>query len=495
MRGVAARAVLGLAVFGFCGAVSCSLGLDESLIAGADSSPDGDAVDDLDGGFGEGSVDSGVPEPPRHVACERDEDCVTTHGCLRGTCDLSKKACRYDVCRPQACRSAVCDLESRSCGEPSEYKYHAARFPVGGVVSCAKCAAAVHPWLFVVTSTGVVAFDVSNPANEAPRTVDVVGLGFVPKAMVQSDDRVWMLGDATGAGPSRVQVAFIDPPADPFATKIEAHTVLATYDRPGELLSLFARKDGSALLVGPSNEQTPTSIVEAPLEEPARIEPRTLSGVTDFTPHAVSGERLLFGRINGQQAQFRFVEQAGTPDGDTKATVTLTDPGAVSTARAFAQGPVGVVFWATGVHQGIGVGTSTRAARGYFLVGGEAAPIDQAVTGIDIELYNAGGGVNANVPIFGALQATAAMLDSKTAMIATRSRTNASQTAVQFVTREPLGIVQDGEVARRQVLPVEIGTFVAATASHGIGYLVANDQVSQANPTATVYVFDPACPR
>jgi len=77
-------------------------------------------------------------------------------------------------------------------------------------------------------------------------------------------------------------------------------------------------------------------------------------------------------------------------------------------------------------------------------------------------------------------------------MIATQAHENDQQTAVQFVRREPLGLVKDGDVPRRQLLPSPIGSFVAATASNGVGYLVANDQGGQ-TPSATVYVFDPAC--
>lgn len=476
-------------LFVLAAGASCSLGLDESLI---DKARDGGSMlaDAQPEGAADGGVDTGIPVGPDASACTSDDACTTNHGCLKGKCDLTRKSCTYDVCRPSACNAAVCDSTSRTCGTPAPYKYRATQFTVGAQISCGKCAAAVHPWLFIVTATGVVAFNTSNPANPTPPQVPVVGLGFIPGALVQSGSRVWMLGGASGPGPSRLQLAYVDVPADPFTTAIHAHTVLATYNRPAEGTFLFARGGDSALLVG-NVAQFPATAVEAPLNEPVSIAATPILAPQDFRPSAVSGKRLLVSAVIDQAAQFALIDDAGSQNPTTGAVVNLTDAGPVSVHRTFAQSADGAIFWATGVHQGSGPEITTRAARGYFLVPNEAGQIEG--NGVDLELYN-GPPVGANAAIFGPNQATAAMLDTKTAMVAMQARENDQQTAVQFVTREPLGVIKepnDGP-ARRQVLPVPIAAFAAATASNGIGYLVANDQGGMA-PSATVYVFDPAC--
>jgi len=479
------------ALFMLAAGASCSLDLDESLIGkgpGGDGGlGDGAATDGLGG---DGGGDTGTPVGPDASPCTSDDACTTNHGCLKGKCDLTRKSCTYDVCRPSACNAAACDQDTRTCAAPAPYNYRATQFSVGAHLSCGKCAAAVHPWLFVVTGTGVVAFNTSNPSNPTPPQAPVVGLGFIPSALVQSGSRVWMLGGASGGGPSRIQLAYVDAPADPFATKITAHTVLASYNRPAEGTFLFARGGDSALLVG-NVPQFPATALEAPLTEPASIAATPVLAPQSFGPSAVSGKRLLMSAVIDQSAQFALIDNAGSPNPTTGPVVNLDDAGAASVHRTFATSADGAIFWATGVHEVVGPSTITRAARGYFLVPNEAGAIETNV-GVDLELYSAQN-VGANAAIFGPNQATAALLDAKTAMIAVQAHENDSQTAVQFVTREPLGVVkqQDGS-PRRQVLPVPIGAFVAATASNGTGYLVANDQGGE-TPSATVYVFDPAC--
>ncbi|MBX3262856.1 MAG: hypothetical protein KIS78_33490 [Labilithrix sp.] len=496
MSRISLRAVLvaglgGLAVL----AASCSLDLDESRIDGAN---DGGLVGDdggaNDGGANDGGGDAGAPVGPDASACTSDDACKTTHGCLEGKCDLTRKSCVYDVCRPAACSAAVCDQAKRTCGAAAPFKYKASQFTVGAQISCGKCAAAVHPWLFVVTGTGVVAFNVSNPSNASPPQAPIVGLGFIPSALVQSGSRVWMLGGASGPGPSRIQLAYVDAPADPFATKITAHTVLASYNRPAEGTWLFPRGGDSALLVSQA-AQFPSAVLEAPLGEPASISATPMLPPQNFGPSATSGERLLLSAVNGagnQTASFAFIDDAGSANPTTGPAVNVPDTGGgFSVHRTFAQSADGAVFWATGVHQQIVANVFvTRAARGYFLVPGAAGAID-VDDGVDLEVYN-GEAVGANAAIFGGNQASAAMLDAKTAMIALQARENDQQTAVQFVRRDPLAIVQEGDGPRRQLLPIPIGTVVASAASNGVGYLVANDQGGQ-TPSATVYAFDPGC--
>src|SRR5690606_28158517 len=136
--------------------------------------------------------------------------------------------------------------------------------------------------------------------------------------------------------------------------------------------------------------------------------------------------------------------------------VAFADAGAVSAARTFAQSADGAVFWATGVHQQVNEETVvTRAVRGWFLGANETAPLDGSL-GVDVETYTTQ--IAANATVVG----PTAMLDANTAMIATLARENGAQTAVQFVTRQPLGLVKEGDTPRRHVLPAPVGAFVTA---------------------------------
>lgn len=475
---------------------SCSLGLDESLIAnagmddGATTPPPDAALESAarpDTGPDGGDAASGDAS----VGCTSDDACTSTSGCATGSCDVARGVCTYRVCRPSACNAAICDRAAGTCGAAAPYPLKASTFPLGAKLSCTKCLAAVHSWLFAVTASGVVAFDVSNPSSSAPPRVPIVGLGFVPSALVASGERVWMLGAIAGESPSRIQLAYVEPPRDPFAAKIEAVSVLGSYNRKAETTSLFARAGDSALLVGQTAAFS-SAILEAPIAEPFALGATPTAPITSYAPAAVSGSRLLMSAVVSQAASFYLVDGAGTATPTNGAVTTVTSTATVSTARTFASAADGTVFWATGAHQGTIVGPTTRAARAYFLVPGATDAID-AAEGIDIELYNASI-VGGNASIFGAAQASSAMVDSKTALVAMQARENDKQTAVQFVRRDPIAVVKlaDGSAPRRQILPVKIGNVVAAAGTNGIGYLVANDDDGP-SAGASVFVLDPAC--
>ncbi len=471
-------------------AAACSLGLDESLI---DKAKDAgfvaiDAPAAETGAVDAGVVDTGTPEKPDGAAtCATDNDCTSSDGCLRGKCDTTRKRCVLELCKPSACNVGTCNEPAHSCGAPTPYKYKATQFTLPSPLACVKCAAAVYPWLYVVTTSGLVAYDVSNPANAKPATVPITGLGFLPSALVVSGSRLWMLGPANGAGPSRVPIAYIDSPANPFAKSIPAESALATSNRPSEAPLLLPRGGDSVLLVSPA-DGSPSVAVEAPVVEPLTLTSTALVLPANFAPSAVSGKRLLASSVAGQAAGFTFVDNAGSTTPATGPVSTLADAGAVSTSRAFAQSADGAIFWATAVHR---PDATTRAVRGYFLVPGETAPIDMTA-GVDVEVYPAqDGGVAANAAVLGGNAAGVAMVDAKTAMVATQARDDDGQTAVQFVRRDPLGVIKDGDIPRRVVVGAPINSIVAATASNGVAYLVANDKPT----SATVHVFDPACAR
>lgn len=487
---LAAVAVLAVALPALVLSASCSLGLDEAKIgdggtANLPGRTNGDAS-------GEQTLDATVPSAVQ--ACAADGDCVAPNACAKGKCDLARKACVFDVCRPAACSASACDPGTRTCGAPASYKFRATQFSLGaamlGAVN-ASSAAAVYPWLFVLLGTGLAAFDVSNPTGSTPRQVPISGLGFIPVQILASGNRIFALGAQSGAGPSRVPLAYLDVPSDPFVTQMRATTVLATSDRPAEGITMYPSTGSNVLLVGPGGEPSfPSVIATPPLVEPLSLRTTRLAVAMGTEKLASSGSRLLMqSTVNGLGA-FTLVDGAGTAAPQTGAPVTIPDGPVSGAPRLAATSADGAIFFAGNVHTGADQAAVTRATRGYFVVPGAAGAI--ATAGVDVETYDVPG---PQVAVANATTiAGVAMLDGTTAMVATRARENAAQIAVQFVRSNPLGVVREADAVtpRRALLPFPVGTYVATAGSNGIGYVLAND-VPGPPANATAYVFDPAC--
>ncbi|MDB5213333.1 MAG: hypothetical protein JWO86_1260, partial [Myxococcaceae bacterium] len=377
------------------------------------------------------------------------------------------------------------------------YKYRASQFPVGAQIGCGgslgRCFAAVYPFVFVGTTNGVRAFAAADPQNVAPASVPVIGLGFVPNQIIASGSRVYFLGPAAGAGTtSRVSIAYVDVPPDPFADKIHVTTVLAAFDRPAaDPLTLFPRGNDTALLVdGNVAASYPSAPIEPPLVEPVSFASTTIAITPSSTPLAMSGSRLIVGKIDpAQNALFAFVNGAGSATPMTTPDTPIATAGPMTTPQFFAQSADGAVFWAyiaLTAPPPYPMGALIRAAKGYFLVAdGTAAAFDPAA-GIDLEVY---GGAPVGTPSVGPV----AMLDSKTAMVTVASPANPTmQTNVEFITKSPaLAIVKNADMSPRRfpiTLPV---SQLAAAGSNGLGYVLAVDPMTPTAPT--VYVFDPGC--
>ena len=490
---VGAACVVGPACIGLA---SCSLDLDESLL---DRRVEAGAVDvqQPDVFVPEGGDGALPPIQPEAGICTKDEDCKGTAGCLTARCDVPRKACVLDVCRQPACNSGACDTASQKCGAAKPYKYRASQFPVGAQIGCggalARCFAAVYPFVFVGTANGVVAFAANDPQNATPASVPITGLGFVPTQIVASGSRVYFLGTPTGAGAtSRVPVAYVDVPPDPFAAKIVVTTVLAGFNRaPGDPLSLVARANDTALLLD-SNVATAyaSAPVEPPLTEPVNFGSTGIAFTAGAVPVAMSGSRLIMGQITAAGAvSFGFVNAAGSGTPMTVPDMPIPTAAPATGPQYFAQSADGAVFWSyvsmTVAPGGPPPPPAIRAAKGYFLVADGAASFDPSA-GIDLEIY---GGLPLGTPSVGPV----AMLDSKTAMVTTSAPGNpGALTNVQFVTRgATVSIVKNADMTPRR-FPITLAVSqLAAAGSNGLGYILAVDPAAPMAPT--VYVFDPAC--
>jgi len=468
---------------------SCSLDLDESKIGRRDGGTIG--ADGAPIGPDDGSVafEGGPVGPP--TTCTTNDQCVTADGCLRGKCDLGRKVCVYDVCRPQTCSVAVCDRAARACGAPTGYRYRAGQFTIGAQLACPRCAVAMYPWLVAVTTAGTVAFNVANP-TVAPPQVPIVGLTFNPSQVVQSGNRIWFLGPGTGAGPSRYSVAYLDAPSDPFAPQLAARSVTIGSNRSStETLALFPRANGGALFVGPAAQTFPSFFLEGNVEDNATFTATPLAGANvAFAPVATSGRRLLTSTVVSQDASFQLVDNAGSAN--PQAGTPVTQAGSqLSTRNGFASSPEGAVTFVTGVHGTVPPGFArTLKVSAFFIVPTDVAPFDTPTQVVDLETYLGGTEPDANAAVLNAGQT---MLDPKVAVVAAAARENpASQTSVQFARRDPPQVISDGAVPRRHVINTPVTNIVAATASNGIAYVVAHDVVAP-QPNATVYVYDPGC--
>lgn len=472
-------------------AVACSLGLDESLL---DRPADGGTPTSEDGSVASGDASTAEGGSATPTTCAKDEDCASSNGCLRGKCDLARKACVFDVCRAAACNAGVCDTSARACRDAKPYPLRPAQFKVGAPAACSRCIAAVHPYVFVGTATGVVAFNVSNPTLSAPPPVALPGLSFVPTALVASGSRVFAIGSAVGPGPTKIPFAWIDVPSDPFATQLRPTDMLAGWNRPaGEGTAALAR-EGQTALVFTGAAQFPAAVTPATLGD--RVDLAAL--LTPMPPGSgavsMSGTRLLVQALDANgNASFGFVPNVGTPQvSDAGLSVSGVDAGSiVGNPQYFGQSGEGGVIWSYAALTGPAgaPGAAVRAVRAGFLVAGAATSTDASQV-IDVEPYPAN-----TVPPGTAVTGPVASLDANTAMVVTAARESLTQLSVQFLTQKPLGLVRNADnQPRRAVLPVALGAVAGATGSNGVGYLIANEAATAEQPAnASVYVFDPAC--
>lgn len=473
-------------------AFACSLDLDESLIEKRDGGTI--IVGDVVVPEGGTVTESGVVEN-QTVTCTKNEECISANACLTGRCDLARRACAFEVCRPSTCNAGKCDEAARTCAAPAPYKREAASFQITAPFLCINCIVAAYPWVFAGTQGGVVAYNTSNPGNSAPPQVPVVGIGFVPNKMVRSGNRIWFAGQSVGpgTGPIRVPIAFIDVPSDPFTAQLKATTVLVEYKRTPEEPRVFARDNKSLLLVGPPPSFASIAI-ETTLAEPASVTPTPFAPPAETEAFGISGTRLVMMSTAAGTPSVNLVSNVGAGAVTVQRSIPLTDIGPTSPTRAYgwASGVDGTVFWAGAANSGgAPEPVLTRAVRGFFLTTDGTSSIPDAPKGTDIEVYAGMAGV-------GVLGGDAdcvrfpALLDSNTAMVATTAKDDLTKVAVNFVRRDPLAVVAD----KRIVLSTPISAIIGSSASNGIGYFAANEtNPSDAGPPAfgRIYAIDPAC--
>jgi hypothetical protein len=501
MRAVSARRLAALLVVLSASiggsAVGCSLGLDKSLI-GQVQGNDGEAP--VEAG-GDGQVKPPTDAPVSDVvvapeadagACATDKDCETAVGeagsCVKSaTCDPTWHVCILDTCDVGACKAAVCDVALQTCSVPTTYGFSPPPFSVsyGGVSGSPTTAiAAVWPFVFILTTNGVVAYNVVDPTNTSPPQVDVQGVPFLPLATLAVGRRVYFTTNTQGGGPTyRQAVAWIDVPQNPFVTSFVASSAWVGTTQQN-VQQVFTDSVSGLFVVYGTGSLLPTADVVPPLSDSTVLVPYSNAGLaTGSSIVAASGSRLLTYQYQGSGTppELQLVNAAGT----SSATATTPENVPVAWAPAnqsvFGTGGDGSLLWTDGVFELDDAGNTQgiQSARLAWLLDSATAANFDTSTYVDLETYSPTTGANvAGPPLW--ISANEAL------GLAAASSSSTSSTSVQLVTKAPAAIVN----GTRTLLSVPPGS-VGVASSNGFGYVLVQDDPM--NQSCHVYIFAPAC--
>jgi hypothetical protein len=371
-----------------------------------------------------------------------------------------------------------------------------------GAVGCGgnplSCLAAAYPFVFVGTTNGVVAYAVNDPSNPSPPEIPIAGLAFVPTFITAMGSRVYFVGEPQGSGPNYpLQVAWLDVPANPLATSLQATAVLAA-GNANYVSSAWAATDGSLFLVDNDGTGTfPTARVVPPLGPGASVTFYPSPGIpAAASPVIPSGSRLVLARWAGAatpyQTFFSFETGAGTQgaqssadeDGGEQATFAAIGP--TTPEWMFAQGGDGSDLWnaQTAVIDDAGALEVSDVRLAWIVASGTATQISAAPY-VTVEQYTP------PVPYGAQLSGPVAWVDSNTALVLASAHEYVNtgvppETSVQVATRTPTPSLVGG---RRSLITQPIGQ-VGAAASGGFGYVLA---VGPGTTSCTLHIFAPGC--
>jgi hypothetical protein len=501
MRAVSARRlavtliVLSASIGG--SAVGCSLGLDKSLIG---QSPGDDGEAPVEAG-GDGQVKPPTDAPVSDVvvapeadagACATDKDCQSAVGdagsCVKtATCDPTWHVCILDTCDVGACKAAVCDIALQTCSVPTTYGFSPAPFSVsyGGVSGAPTTAiAAAWPFVFILTTNGVAAYDVVDPTNTSPPQVDVQGVPFLPLATVAIGRRVYFTTNTQGGGPTyRQAVAWIDVPQNPFVTSFTATS--AWVETPQQnIQNVFSDSVSGLFVVYSTGSLLPTADLVPPLSDSTVLMPYSNAGLaTGAGIGAASGSRLVTYRYDGSSntPNLALVNLAATSQAQTTGEQAINAFGPVANQSVFDTGGDGSLLWTDGVFELDDAGNllGLQSARLSWLLDSATAANFDTTTYVDLETYSPATGAYVSGPPL--------WIDANTALgLAAASSSSTNSTSVQLVNKQPAGIVN----GTRTLLSVPPGS-VGVASSNGFGYVLVEDDPM--NQSCHVYIFAPAC--
>jgi hypothetical protein len=490
------RRALALVLVGGGALVACSLGLDPALMtehalgtAPPSPSPQADAAPDDDVQLPDGATDGAGG-----TACSSDADCEANSpggSCVTSArCDTTWHLCMYDVCDVGACAVSGCNLLSQQCSASTPIGYEISLFPVvyGGVGGWGPrfAIAAAFPFLFVLTTNGVVAYDVVNPLGSAPPPMPVQGVPFIPVAVVASGRRMYFVGPVAGAGPNyRQAVAWIDVPGNPFLTSLVATTAWIGTTQ-STLANVIPDGTGGVNLEYASVSR-PTAWVHPPIGDTTMIVPAPINALLpDADLVAASGQELLAYRYNAANHHpgFALITGAENSNGQASAEQAVTSYGPVDDQAAFGQADDVSALWESAPLRVTADGgtAGVQFARLTWLStavdAGPEASLIGTQTFVDLESYPAS--------TSGAVVGPPAYLGNDTTLAVAAASANIQDTSVQVFSRAT-GALVSGE---RAIIPIG-PAFVGVAASNGFGYVLAQDDPQ--NRSATIYVVAPGC--
>jgi hypothetical protein len=503
VRARSRRRLAGLAVAcsvgGAGAAAGCSLGLDRSLIgadAGGDASAlavDSGTVADVKAAPTDSKAPPGDATPTVDAGgCTKDTDCqgeaAPGGACVTSAkCDPTWHVCMLTTCAVGACKAAVCNVGNESCSVPTSYGFEATRFSVstGGVgAGVRNSIAAAWPFVFVITTNGVVVYDAVDPTSSDPSVVPLNGVPFIPIATLAVGRRVYFVNGTQGQGPTyRQAVAWVDVPQDPLLPSLQAESAFVGAPNDGVDNVLTNGTDGLFVVYNPSSSY-PIANVHPPLDDGTTLAVFPNPGLPNGSQIlGASGARAVTYRYDSsaQLQNFALVNDAGTSGAQVATEQAITDYGPMADQAFLATGGDGTLLWTGSVYAVNDAGSTTGigTARLTWMLGSATAASFDTSSHVDLETYS---------PPTGAFVAGPPLwLDANTALgLAAASSGSTDSTSVQLVTRTPAAV----QPATRTLISVAPGS-VGVAASGGFAYLLAQDDPS--NKTCSVYVFAPGC--
>lgn len=488
---------LGCSVGGAVAVVGCSLGLDKSLI-GADAGDDTSTPVEAAGDSPLKPPADGQPPPTDAKvtidagACTTDSDCTKESApagaCVTAAkCDPTWHVCLLTTCAVGACKAAVCNTGNLSCSVPTSYGFEATQFSVasGGVGAGIRYAiSAAWPFVFVITTNGVVAYNVVDPTNPDPPVVPLSGVPFIPIATLAVGRRVYFINNTQGQGPAfRQAVAWVDVAQDPLVSGLAADSAFVETAQNG-VQNVLTNGTSGAYIVYASGMAYPTANLAPPLDDSTTLATFPNPGLAMGAGLvASSGARLLTYRYDGVMTfpNFALVSGPATAAATTASEQAISEFGPMANQASLATGDDGSVLWNGAVYglNDAGAPDGISSARLTWLLASGTASTFDTTANIDLETYS---------PVTGANVVAAPLwLDANTALgMAAASSASTDTTSVQLVTKAPPTLV----AATRTLISAAPGN-VGAAASGGFAYVLAQDDPK--NLTCSVYVFAPAC--
>lgn len=437
---------------------------------------------------------------PSVVGCTADSDCTSGDSCVTGKCDPATQACKFEVCPTGDQCSAISCTTANRCGRVSPFGFNAGSFTIPEGLACSSCAGAVFPYVFVVSNLRVHAFRVSDPTDTTPPELPITDLGFTPKQVVTQGRRVYFVGGPIGASnaPYKLQVAYVDAPADVGVTSLRAHVITEPFPSnefrfdgviPGGDNQLFAlhRVQSYEMNMGVIRDQ------ELLMKITSELDPGMLNFIApkgypaNGQSVAFSNGRLVVYRNEKNVGTFNFGQDPGTAAAATSADTALPGMGTVGSDYSFTQSSDGTVYWASTIRlpppmqnqpqmlSGVRIGVPLVAGGGSFNLASK----------VDLEPY-AGAGFPENsgdqIPYVGPI----VPMGTGYVLALASARENSAQTSIQVVTNNNgnLTVVP----GKRFVVKQRVDQ-VAAAGTDGFGYVVTPDTVD----SMTVHTFSAGC--